>query len=158
MTSPLVGKDKEVERARALARVMDNAVAIPGTKFRVGVDALLGLFPGVGDVLAGVLSSYIVLTAWRRGARATVIGRMLANIGIDTVLGSIPVLGDVFDAAYKSNVKNVQLLERYVAAPRDVERRSLRMAIVAVGVVSAIIVGLGFASVALAELVWHLFS
>jgi len=158
MTAPLTGRDREVERARTLARIMDNAVAIPGTKFRVGVDALLGLFPGVGDAVAGLMSSYIVLTAWRRGASVAVIGRMLANIGVDTVLGSVPLVGDVFDAAYKSNVKNVQLLERYVAAPQQVERRSLRMALVAVGVVSAIIVGLGFATVALAEILWHLFS
>lgn len=158
MTSPFTEKDKEIERARSLARVMDNAVAIPGTKFRIGVDALLGLFPGVGDVLSGVMSSYIVLTAWRRGASAAVIGRMLANIGIDTVLGSLPVAGDVFDAAFKSNVRNVKLLERYVAAPQEVERRSLRRMMLAVVVVSAIIVGLGFASVALALLVWNAIS
>ncbi|HMC57209.1 MAG TPA: DUF4112 domain-containing protein [Gemmatimonadaceae bacterium] len=160
MGSPLqpTGTDKELERARTLARVLDTAIGIPGTKFRFGVDALLGLFPGVGDVLTGLMSTYIVLAAWRRGASASVIGRMLANIGIDTAVGSIPILGDVFDAAFKSNVRNVQLLERYVAAPKEVERRSVRMAALAVAVVAAIIVGLGFASVALAQFVWHLIS
>jgi hypothetical protein len=159
MTSPPpLTKDKEIERARALARVLDNAVGIPGTRFRIGVDALLGLFPGVGDVLSGVMSGYIVLAAWRRGASASVIGRMLANIGVDTVLGSIPIAGDIFDAAFKSNVRNVQLLERYVAAPQEVERRSMRVAALAVVIVLAIVIGLGFATVALAELVWHLVS
>jgi len=160
MATPLqpTGTDKEIDRARALARVLDTAVGIPGTKFRFGVDAVLGLFPGVGDVLSGMMSSYIVLAAWRRGASASVIGRMLANIGVDTAIGSIPILGDVFDATFKSNVRNVQLLERYVAAPKQVERRSLRMAVVAVVVVAAIIVGLGLASVALALFVWNLMT
>jgi hypothetical protein len=150
--------DKELERARSLARVLDTAVAIPGTKYRVGLDAVLGLFPGVGDVASGVMSTYIVLTAWRRGAPAAVLARMLGNIGVDTLLGSIPIAGDLFDVAFKSNIRNVRLLERYAEAPQEVERRSARMAAVAVVVVAAIIVGLGFATFALAQLVWHLLS
>lgn len=150
--------DADIRRARALARVLDTAVGLPGTRVRLGLDALLGLLPVAGDVVGGVLSSYIVLTAWRRGASAAVIGRMLANIGADTALGSIPILGDLFDVGFKSNVRNVELLERYVAAPKEVERRSVRMAALAVVVIAAIVVGLGALSVVVAEALWRLLS
>ena len=137
---------------------MDTALRVPGTSFRVGLDPLLGLFPAVGDVISGALASYIVLVAWRRGASAAVVGRMLANIGIDTVVGAIPAVGDVFDAAFKSNVRNLALLERYVAAPAVVEKRSARMALLAAGVIGAIAIGLGFATVFVAETLWRLLT
>lgn len=157
MTLPVKPRsDADIHRARALARVLDTAVGVPGTKLRVGLDALLGLFPVAGDVVGAVLSGYIVLTAWRRGASAAVIGRMLANIGVDTALGSIPVIGDLFDVGFKSNVRNVKLLEEHAIAPAEVQRRSVRMAVVAVVVILAIVVGLGTLSVFLAEALWHL--
>lgn len=108
---PLVG-------ARRLARVLDSAVKIPGTKVRFGADAVLGLIPGLGDVAGAALAGYLVLLAQRLGAPRTVILRMLANVAIDTVGGTIPIVGDLFDVAYKSNLRNVELLER--ALGRDV--------------------------------------
>ena len=159
MTLPVKPRsDADIRRARALARVLDTAVGVPGTKLRFGLDALLGLFPVAGDVVSAVMSGYIVLTAWRRGASSAVIGRMLANIGVDTALGSIPLLGDLFDVAFKSNVRNVKLLEEHAAAPVEVERRSVRMAVIAVVVIAAIVVGLGTLSVLLAQALWHLLS
>ena len=99
--------DASVGRARALARLLDSAVTVPGTNIRVGADSLIGLIPGLGDVAGAVLSGYIVLVATRLGAPASVVARMLLNIGIDTLVGSVPVLGDLFDVAWKSNQMNV---------------------------------------------------
>jgi hypothetical protein len=111
-----IGRDP-LSAARAVARVLDSVARVPGTKVRVGLDPLLGLVPGLGDVTGAVLSGYIVFVGARLGAPPSVIWRMLLNVAIDTVVGSIPILGDVFDAGWKSNVRNVDLLERYVAEP-----------------------------------------
>lgn len=114
----------ELQRLRTIARVMDDAVRIPGTNFRVGLDALLGLVPGVGDVAGGLTTAYTMVAAQRLGAPRIVLVRMFWNVLVDTVFGSIPVLGDFFDAAYRANRRNVQLLEAYSAAPARTERSS----------------------------------
>jgi hypothetical protein len=116
--------DASVGRARALARLLDSAVTVPGTNIRVGADSLIGLIPGLGDIAGAVFSGYIVLVATRLGAPASVVARMLLNIGVDTVVGSVPVLGDLFDVAWKSNQMNVALLERHLGAPIATRRTS----------------------------------
>jgi hypothetical protein len=116
--------DASVGRARALARLLDSAVTVPGTNIRFGADSLIGLIPGLGDIAGAVLSGYIVLVATRLGAPASVVARMLLNIGVDTVVGSVPVLGDLFDVAWKSNQMNVALLERHLGAPIATRRTS----------------------------------
>jgi hypothetical protein len=116
--------DASVGRARALARLLDSAVTVPGTNIRFGADALIGLIPGLGDVAGAVLSGYIVLVATRAGAPASVVARMLLNIGVDTLVGSVPVLGDLFDVAWKSNQMNVALLERHLGEPVATRRTS----------------------------------
>src|SRR5437870_5488978 len=98
----LVTDDPDLRRASALARILDTAVGIPGTKIRIGLDPVLGLVPGAGDVASAMLSAYIVLIAANKGTPRPVIWRMLGNIAVDTALGSVPVLGDLFDVAYKS--------------------------------------------------------
>src|SRR5687767_2496107 len=108
---PAIPNDADVRRARALARALDTAIGVPGTPLRIGADAILGLIPGAGDIVGAALSSYIVLAAARRGAPPAVLWRMVANVAIDTAIGAIPVLGDLFDVAWKSNTKNVELLE-----------------------------------------------
>lgn len=101
-------------RLDALARVLDSAVRIPGSEIRVGVDALLGLVPVIGDIISGLISSYILLEARRLGASRWTIARMAANSTIDTVVGAVPIVGDVFDVAYRSNLRNIALLRRHV--------------------------------------------
>ena len=103
-------------RARALTRLLDSAARIPGTQIRFGLDPVLGLIPGLGDVAGAVLSGYLVVLAGRAGASRTTIVRMLANVAIDTIGGSFPVLGDAFDVAFKSNSRNLVLLERTLGA------------------------------------------
>src|ERR1700733_6814720 len=104
-------------RARTVARLLDSGARIPGTKIRFGLDPVLGLVPGLGAVAGAVLSGYIVLVGVRLGASRSVVLRMLANILIDTVVGSVPILGDAFDVVWKSNNRNVALLERFLERP-----------------------------------------
>ena len=105
------------ERARSLARLLDSAVRIPGTRVRFGLDSLIGLVPGLGDVASAALSGYIVLSAHRAGVPGSVLIRMLLNLGLDTLVGTVPVLGDLFDVAFRANLRNADLLEKYAAEP-----------------------------------------
>jgi hypothetical protein len=111
-------------RARALTRLLDTAVRVPGTSLRFGLDPLLGLVPGLGDVAGAALGSYVVILASRFGAPKAVIVRMLANVAIDTVVGTFPVVGDLFDVAWKSNSRNLTLLEQHLGQPVSTERAS----------------------------------
>ena len=131
----------EVERVRALARLLDTAVRVPGTDISLGLDAVLGLVPGLGDVAGAALSGYIVLAAARLGAPKAVVGRMLLNIAADTLIGGVPVLGDLFDVAWKSNARNAALLEQYVADPRSTRRASGGVIALAIGGVTLLAVG-----------------
>lgn len=98
------------EQLRALARLMDNAIEIPGTGWRIGLDPILGLFPGAGDAVSLLVSAYIVAAARRLGVPRRVLARMVGNIALDAVVGAVPLLGDIFDAAFKANVRNLRLL------------------------------------------------
>jgi hypothetical protein len=109
---------------RDLARVLDEAIRIPGTNIRIGLDAILGLIPGGGDVAGGLLSAIIMLQAARMGAPTAVLARMLGNVVIDTAIGSIPLLGDLFDFAWRANSKNVRLLESWRERPAGTQRAS----------------------------------
>ena len=148
----------DLSRARALARLLDTAVGVPGTPLRIGLDAVLGLVPGAGDMVGAALSGYIVLTAVRGGVPRAVVLRMLANIGIDTLVGSIPVLGDLFDVAYKSNIKNVELMERYANQPAVVETQTRRLGALVVIVLALLMVGVGVLGFLGARLLWRLLS
>jgi hypothetical protein len=112
------------DRLRRIAWVMDDLVRVPGTSRRFGLDPVLGLIPGGGDIAGGALSAWIVVAAARLGAPSSVIRRMGWNIVVDTVLGAVPLLGDVFDATWKANRRNVALLERYMEQPGSATRSS----------------------------------
>ena len=99
-------------RLRKLAWLLDSSVRVPGTRFRVGLDSLLGLIPGVGDVLGTAVSAYLLHAAWRHGVPNPVLGKMALNVAADLAAGAVPILGDVFDAAWKANSRNVALLEQ----------------------------------------------
>jgi hypothetical protein len=134
---------------RALARVLDSAVRVPGTPVRFGLDAVLGLVPGLGDVAGAGLSAWIVMEAARLGAPRSVLLRMLLNVGIDAAAGVVPVAGDLFDLGWKANVKNAALLERHLAEPGKARAASR-------GVLVAVLAGLGLiaaAGIALAVVV-----
>jgi hypothetical protein len=116
--------DDPLARARTLTNLLDNAVRVPGTSMRFGLDPVLGLIPGLGDVAGAALSGYVVLLASQLGAPTTVIVRMLGNVVVDTVGGTFPVIGDLFDAGWKANSRNLALLERHLGQPESTKRAS----------------------------------
>jgi Domain of unknown function (DUF4112) len=118
-------------RHRALTRLSDQAFRVPGTDWRFGWDALLGVFPGAGDLLGAGFAGYGVVLARRMGVPAAVQLRMIGNVAIDVALGAVPLVGDLFDAAFKAQLRNHRLLERWLESPRKVERAS-RLALIAV--------------------------
>jgi len=105
------------ENLEHLAGLLDDAFHIPGTKLRFGLDAIIGLIPGVGDMLSSVASFIIIFAAWQRGLPQVTIARMVANVAVDTIVGAMPLVGDLFDLAWKANRMNMRLLQR------DAERR-----------------------------------
>ena len=109
---------------RRFAFLLDEAVAIPGTRKRVGLDAAVGLIPGVGDVIGGVMSALIVVAALRHRVPIRKIGRMIVNILIDVVIGEIPIVGDFFDFMFEENMMNMRILMTYRDRRRD--PRSIR--------------------------------
>jgi hypothetical protein len=139
-----------LRRVQIVARVLDDAIRIPGTSFRFGVDPLVGLVPGLGDLLGGAASLYIILEAARAGAPTSVLLRMAANVGIDTIVGAIPVLGDLFDFGWKSNTRNARLLARHLEHPVATKRASTALvvgvlaalAVIAIGVSVLVVVGI----------------
>ncbi|MGA3080579.1 MAG: DUF4112 domain-containing protein [Terracidiphilus sp.] len=98
--------------------LLDEAFQIPGTQIRFGLDGIIGLVPGLGDVLAGLLSLIIPLAAWIRGVPYVTLARMAANLAIGVLVGSIPLFGDIFDIAWKANRRNYRLLCRHLGEPR----------------------------------------
>lgn len=149
---------RELDNARALARVLDTAVGIPGTKLRFGLDAILGLIPGAGDAVSAALSGYIILAAARAGASKPVLLRMVGNVVLDTVVGAIPVLGDVFDVAFRSNSRNVALLERVALDPVTVDRGSRRLGVVVVALLVLGLLGIVTLGFLLARMLWRLLA
>jgi hypothetical protein len=123
------GPSDPLARARTLARLLDSAARVPGTNIRFGADAVIGLIPGLGDIGGAALAGYLVILAQRLGVPRAVVLRMLANVAVDTIAGSVPVIGDLFDVAYKSNLKNVALLERALERPTATSRTSRLMVV-----------------------------
>jgi hypothetical protein len=105
------------DRARALSRSLDSLFRVPGTKFRFGLDPVLGLVPGLGDIVGGGMAAYVMWLAARAGAPAPVLLRMGLNVAIDSLLGAIPLLGDLVDAVWKGNIRNLKLLEHHLENP-----------------------------------------
>ncbi|NER26335.1 MAG: DUF4112 domain-containing protein, partial [Symploca sp. SIO1C4] len=118
---PLDAQNSALTRLRRLSNLLDNAIPIPGTPYRIGLDPILSLLPGAGDFLASLLSIYIVIEAARLRIPQATLVQMIGNILLDTVVGCVPMLGDLFDVGWKANVKNVALLEKQlkVSPPRQ---------------------------------------
>lgn len=106
---------RRLVRLRRVAWVIDGALRLPGTRFRFGLNSLIGLPPGFGDAALALLSLYFVVEAARLHVPKQVQGRMLVNIAVEFGIGAVPVLGDLFDMVWKANLRNVALLERHFA-------------------------------------------
>ena len=156
--APVVGtyQPPQLERLRTLSRLLDNAFVIPGTRYRFGFDALVGLVPGLGDAVSAIFSGYIILEASRLGAPKSVVTRMIGNVAIDTLVGWVPILGDLFDVAWKSNLRNMALLETHLQQPAAARAGSRKALLLLSGVLLLLFVGAVTLGVLVAKLVLNL--
>ena len=121
---PSAPEAQHLERYRRFAWLLDESIKVPFLPFRIGLDSIVGLVPGAGDLLLGTMGTYALFVAWRLGAPGAVLARMLANLTVDTLVGSIPLLGDLFDAGFKANTRNRRVLEQWLDHPHRTARRS----------------------------------
>jgi len=145
---PLDDERSRLPELRRLVRLMDEAVGVPGTSIRFGLDALLGLVPGLGDVVGAAVSGRVLVAAARLGVAGSVLARMVGNMAIDALVGEIPLLGDLFDVGWKANRKNLDLLERHLADPEGTRRGSRRL------VTAAVVLAVATPVLALAGAAW----
>jgi hypothetical protein len=144
---------RELERLKRLSRLLDSAIGIPGTRYRFGLDAIVGLVPGIGDAIGAIFSTYIIFRAARLGASNAILTRMIGNVAVDTIVGEIPLLGDLFDVGFKSNLRNLSLLEQHVHRPAAASAQSRRvLLLLGVGLL-ALLVGVVALGVVVAQLV-----
>ena len=108
---------ERLQRLDALSRLLDIAFAVPGTKVRFGVEAILRLVPGIGDAAASALSCWVLYEAYRLGVPKALMARMVANVVIEGVVGAVPVAGDLFDVGWRANRRNVSLLREHFQEP-----------------------------------------
>ena len=112
---PAAEAGTRLDRLRRLVRLLDEAYTIPGTNYRIGWDALIGLIPAAGDITTALIALYVVRESARLGASKPIRARMTLNVAADLLAGSIPLIGDLADVAFKANRKNLELLERHLA-------------------------------------------
>jgi hypothetical protein len=120
-----------MKRLRSLSRLLDSAIPLPGG-YRIGLDGLIGLIPGIGDIAGGVASSYIIIESARLGASTTTLLRMVCNVLLEMLVGLIPFLGDLFDFVWKANEKNMDLMEKQLKTtpPRSSPEHRLKATVV----------------------------
>ena len=143
MSTPRLGNSRgpsheRLQRLRSIAWLLDNSIPLPGG-MRIGLDPIIGLVPGIGDAIGAVISAYIINEARSMGAPTSVLLRMSGNVMIETIVGAIPFAGDLFDAAYKANMRNLALLERYELDPSG-SRRSSRLFVFGFSLLLALLV------------------
>ena len=128
-STPTVGEHSRtrVQGLRTLTKLLDSAFQIPGTRMRFGLDALIGIVPGIGDAIGAIFSAVIVFQAARLGVSRATLTRMIGNVALDTIVGEIPLVGDLFDAGWKANTKNLALLEAHLQQPGATSRASGRV-------------------------------
>ena len=136
-----LGRREQREQLERLAWMLDDAIRIPVIGYRIGIDPIIGLIPGVGDALGGVLSSYIVFRGAQMGASTPVLVRMSVTALIGVLVGMIPFAGDLFDAVWKANDRNVRLLKRHLDDPERTTRSSRWVNWATLGVLLLVIAG-----------------
>ena len=142
------------ERLRQLAWLLDSSIPIPGTSLTVGIDALIGLVPLIGDLIGVALSSFILAEASRLGAPRVVLWRMAMNVGIEGIVGIVPFAGDVFDAAFKANQRNVRLLDQWIEHPGKTERSTRLFGLALIGGIVAFLLALGVLAFLIGSWIW----
>lgn len=141
-----------LQHLRQFSRVLDSAIGIPGTRFRFGLDPILGLIPGGGDTVGAILSAYIVFRAAQIGVPTESLGKMVTNILVEALLGTVPLVGDVFDMGWKANIRNVELLEAHLGSPEPTTSANLGFIVLALVALILVVVLLAMVTVAIARL------
>jgi hypothetical protein len=103
-----------LNQIRKFSRLMDSSIRLPIIGFRIGLDPIIGLVPGVGDFVDTAFSAYLIYLATRFNLPRSILRTMIFNIALEAIAGSVPVIGDLFDAYYKSNIRNLALLEKHL--------------------------------------------
>lgn len=113
---PGMGKDPASIRRRveAMERMLEGMFVIPGINRRVGLDSIIGLIPGIGDLVTAAMGAWIIWEARNLGMSKLQLTRMAANVGVDSLVGAVPVLGDLFDFAFRSNTRNLRIIRRHL--------------------------------------------
>lgn len=106
--------EEKLLRLKLLSNRLDEIITIPGTKYKIGIDPIIGTIPIIGDLLGSIISIYILYSGSKMGLSSRIIAKMSLNIGFDFVLGLIPIIGDVFDMGWKANKRNVKLIENNI--------------------------------------------
>jgi hypothetical protein len=152
----LPGESAADASTRHLARVLDAAVRIPGTRLRIGLDPLLGLIPGIGDTVAAGLGSLILLHAMKCGAPRTLLLRMTGNVMINAAVGAIPLIGDLFSAWFHSNTRNYALLKAWQSGDTRVSAdRQTKWVVAGCLVSAALLAGVGVLAAWALSALWH---
>lgn len=151
--------ERHTHRAKkySFAWWLDSSIPLPGG-YRIGLDGIIGLVPGVGDMVGGGLSSWILYQAYQQGAPKLILARMLINILIDAVVGAIPLVGDIFDFIWKANLRNVALLESYKRKPTETYRRAAGASILFFIGLVVVVVGVIYLMILLMRAVWQSIS
>lgn len=155
MSTPPREPYPDITMSRALARFTDDLIRVPGTTFGIGADAVVGLIPGVGDLIGTGLSSAIMVDAVRQRVPLPVLARMGGNLLLDTGMGFVPVAGDALDVLHRANRKNYRLLEECVRTGRRVDVSAKGYLGLAVAMVAAFVVA---SLVLVGLLIWGLFT
>jgi hypothetical protein len=156
--SKLVSHTTKIDNLRRLSELLDNAIPLPGTGYRIGIDPILGLLPGGGDTVTGALGAYIVIEAARMGLPRQVVGQMVGNIILDSLVGTIPVLGDLFDVGWKANVKNMALLEKHLHQTQQNQKGNLLFLIGLIILLTAIIIGFATLTLLIIRWLWNVIN
>jgi hypothetical protein len=146
--APLPTGERELDRLRHVAWMFDECFRVPLIGVRFGVDAVIGLLPGLGDAIGGTIAAWGIVVAARLGAPGAVLLRMLLNVSTDVIVGSVPLLGDLFDIGWKAHRRNVRIVEQWRAEPARTHRASVALLVAVLGGVA-----LAFAA-AMALAVW----
>lgn len=134
--------DASLKRLRRYATLLDDGIGLPGTRFRFGIDPLLGLIPGFGDAAGAALAAWILIEAARRRASRDTLIRLAAVIAGDALIGAIPIVGDLFDFVFKANMRNVELLERHAADPIEARKSDRLFVALLIGSILVLLAGL----------------
>ncbi|MGP1375378.1 MAG: DUF4112 domain-containing protein [Almyronema sp.] len=146
---------ERLKRVRHLSRLLDNSITIPGINYRIGLDPIIGLLPGGGDLLTGLMSVYILVEAYRFGLPTSTLSRMAFNILLEVVAGTVPTIGDLFDVVWKANAQNVALIEQHLQQPQPSHRSNYLFFVVIVALLVAAIIGVATFAILVVQFIWR---